>query len=63
MFINQYVGENLFTAPDKKEEVLIYDEFAIGIYKDEKCSLQVGQLPIEILSLSHHFSKKSSEDK
>ena len=57
------VGENLFTAPDKREEALSYDEFAIGVYKDEKCSLLVGHLPIEISSLSYHFLKKSSENK
>ena len=57
------VGENLFTAPDKREKALSYDEFAIGVYKDEKCSLLVGHLPIEISSLSYHFLKKSSENK
>ena len=57
------VGENLFTAPDKREEALIYDEFAIGVYKEEKCSLLVGHLPIKISSLSYHFLKKSSENK
>ena len=31
-------GENLFIVPDKREEVLSYDEFAIYIYKDVKCS-------------------------
>ena len=56
------VGENLFTAPDKREEGL-YDEFAVGVYKDEKCSLLVEHLPIEISSLSYHFLKKSSENK
>ena len=55
--------KNLFTAPDKREEALSYDEFAIGVYKDEKCSLLVGHLPIEISSLSCHFLKKSSENK
>ena len=54
------VGENLFTAPDKREEALIYDEFAIGVYKEEKCSLLVGHLPIKISSLSYHFLKKLS---
>ena len=53
------VGENLFTALDKKEDVISY----IGIYKDEKCSLLLGHLPIEISNLSLHFLKKSSEDK
>ena len=57
------VDENLFTAPDKREEALSYNEFAIGVYKDEKCSLLVGHLPIEISSLSYHFLKKSSENK
>ena len=57
------VGEKLFTAPDKREETLSYDEFAISVYKDEKCSLLVGHLPIEISSLSYHFLKKSSENK
>ena len=57
------VGENLFPAQDKREEALSYDEFAIGIYKDKKCSLLVGHLPIEISSLSYHFLKKSSENK
>ena len=57
------VGENLFTAPDKREKALSYDGFAIGVYKDEKCSLLVGHLPIEISSLSYHFLKKSSENK
>ena len=57
------VGENLFTAPDKREEALSYDEFAIDVYKGEKCSLLVGHLPIEISSLSYHFLKKSSENK
>ena len=56
------VGENLFTAPDKMEE-LSYNEFAICIYKDKNCSLLVGHLPIEISSLSYHFLKKSSENK
>ena len=68
MFINQCgristVGENLFTAPDKREEVLSYDEFAMDVYKDEKCSLLVRHLPIKVSSLSHHFLKKSSENK
>ena len=57
------VGENLFTAPDKREEALSYDEFTIDVYKDEKCSLLVGNLPIKISSLSYHFLKKSSEKK
>ena len=52
------VGKNLFTAPGKKGEDLSYDEFAIGAYKDEKCRLLVGHLPIEISSLSYHFLKK-----
>ena len=56
-------GENLFTAPDKRAEALSCDEFAIGVNKDEKCSLLVGHLPIEISSLSYHFLKKSSENK
>ena len=51
------------TAPDKREEALSYDEFAIGVYKGEKCSLLVGHVPIEISSLSYHFLKKSSESK
>ena len=55
------VGENFFTAPDKREKRLNYDEFAMGIYKDEKCSLQIGYLPIDISSLFYHFLKKSSE--
>ena len=57
------VGENRFTAPDKREEALSYDEFAIGVYKGEKCSLLVGHLPIKISRLSYHFLKKSSENK
>ena len=57
------VGENLFTAPDRREEGLSDNEFAIDIYKDEKCSLLVRHLPIEISSLSYHFLKKSSENK
>ena len=57
------VGENLFTAPDKGEEALSYDEFTIGVFKDENCSLLVGHLPIEISSLSYYFLKKSSENK
>ena len=57
------VAESRFTAPDKREEALSYDEFAIGVYKDEKCSLLVGHLPIKISSLSYHFLKKSSENK
>ena len=57
------VGENLFTALDKRKEALSYDEFAIGVFKDGKDSLLVGHLPIEISSLSHHFLKKSSENK
>ena len=52
------VGQNLFTAPDKRDEALGYDEFAIGAYKDEKCSLVVGHLLIEISSLSYHCLKK-----
>ena len=57
------VGENLFTAQDKWENVLSYDEFAIGVYKNEKCSLLAGHLPIEISNLSYQFLKKSSENK
>ena len=57
------VGENLSTAPDKMEEALSYDEFAIGVYKDKKCSLLVGHLPIEISNLSYHSLKRSSENK
>ena len=57
------VGEKLFTTPDKREEAFSYDEFAVSVYKDEKCSLLVGHLPVEISSLSYHFLKKSSENK
>ena len=57
------VGENFFTAPDKRKEGLSYDEFAIGVYKDEKCSLLVEHLAIETSSLSYHFLKKSSGNK
>ena len=65
IFINnrKTVGENLFTAPDKSEEALSYDEVATGVYKSEKCSLLVGHLPIEISRLSYHFLKKSLENK
>ena len=55
------VGENLFTARNNREKALSYDEFAIGVYKEEKCSLLVEHLPIEISSLSNHFLKTSSE--
>ena len=54
------VGENLFTAKDKREKAVSYDEFGIGVYKDEKYSLLVGHLPIKISSLSYHFLKKLS---
>ena len=57
------VGENLFTAPEKRAEELSYEEFAIGVNKDEKCSLLVGHLPIEISSLSYLFLKNPSENK
>ena len=57
------VGENIFTASDKREGALSYNKLAIGVYKDEKCSLLVGHLPIEISRLSYHFLKKSSENK
>ena len=57
------VGEFLFTARDKREEAFSYDEFAIGKYEDEKCSLLDGYLPIEISSLPYHFLKKSSENR
>ena len=57
------VGENLSTAPDKREEALSYDEFAIGVFKDKKCSLLVGHLPIEISNLSYQSLKRSSENK
>ena len=57
------VGEDLFTAPDKRGEAFSYNEFAIGEYKNKMCSLQVGHLLIKISSLSYHFLKKSSENK
>ena len=57
------VGDNLFTAQDKREEALSYDEFVISIYKDEKYSLLVQHLLMEISGLSYHFLKKSSENK
>ena len=41
-------AENLFTAPAKRAGALSCDESAIGVNKDEKCSLLVGHLPIEI---------------
>ena len=56
------VGDNLFTAPDEKEEAFSYDEFAISVYKDEKYSLLVEHLPMEISGWSYHFVK-SSENK
>ena len=56
------VGDNLFTAPDEREEAFSYHEFAISVYKDEKCSLLVEHLPMEIWGLSYHFLK-SSENK
>ena len=43
--------------------MLSYDEFAIGVYKNEKYSLLAGHLPIEISNLSYPFLKKSSENK
>ena len=52
------VGENFSTALDMREEALSCYEFAISIYKDEKCTLLVGHLPIEISSLSYRFLKK-----
>ena len=63
LYLYLTVGENLFTAPGKREEALSYNEFAIGVHKDEKCSLLVGHLPIEISNLFYHFLKKSSENK
>ena len=57
------VFESLFTARDEREEALSYNEFAINVYKDEKCSLLTGHVPIEISSLYYHFLKKSSENK
>ena len=57
------VGENLFTAPEKRTEELSYEEFAIGVNKDEKCNLLIRHLPIEISSLSYLFLKFSSENK
>ena len=56
------VGDNLFTAPDEREEAFSYDEFVINVYKDEKCSLLVEHLPMEISGWSYHFLK-SSENK
>ena len=55
------VGENLFTPPKKRGEALSYNEFAIGVYKDENCRLLVGL--IKISRLSYYFLKKSSENK
>ena len=52
------VGENLFTAPDKRKETLSYDGFDFGVYEDEKCSLLFGHIPIDISSLSYHFLKR-----
>ena len=57
------IGKNLFTATDKSEETLSYNEFAINVYKNKKCSLLVGHLLVEISSLSYNFLKKSSENK
>ena len=57
------IGKNLFTATDKSEETLSYNEFAINVYKNKKCSLLVGHLLVEISSLSYNFPKKSSENK
>ena len=57
------VGENLFTAAEKREEAFNYDEFVISVYNDETCGLLVGHLPIKISSLCYHFLKKSSENK
>ena len=60
------VGENLFTPPKKRGEALSYNEFAIGVYKDENCRLLVGHLLvglIKISRLSYYFLKKSSENK
>ena len=51
------IGKNLFTATDKSEETLSYNEFAINIYKNKKCSLLVGHLLVEILGLSYNFLK------
>ena len=53
----------LWLPPDKREEALSYDEFTIGVYKDEMCSLLVEHWPIEISISSYHFLKKSSENK
>ena len=36
------VGENLFTAPDKREETLSYDEFAIGVIKTKSLVYWLG---------------------
>ena len=57
------VGENLFTAPEKREKVFNYDEFAISVCNDEKCGLLVGYLPIKISSLCYHFLKRHQKTK
>ena len=46
-----------FHCSRQKGRALSYDEFVIGVYKDEKCNLLVGHLPIEISSFSYHFLK------
>ena len=55
------VGENLFMAPDKRKETLSYDGFEFGVYKEGKCSLVFGHLPIDISSFSYQKSHQKTK--
>lgn len=51
------ISAKCFAKPDGRDEVLEYDKFAIGIYKENKDgkSELTGHAPMELSSLLYHF--------
>ena len=52
--------EKLICRKDNREDAIRYDEFSIGVYKDEKL---VGHIPSEISELLTHFIENSTTSK
>ena len=55
------MGEIVLARKDPREEVLEYDKYAIGIFKEQEEEL-VGHIPIELSQLIYHFLNESNEN-
>ena len=66
MFINlskPEKGENVDCHKDDCDEASMYNNHAIGVYKQEKDSILVGHVPIEYSTLVFNFLNADKENR